>query len=369
MVKPKKIQFTEALEKFLVSIWGGTKNYLDEYLIKKTRKALVEIRGIYRFRGDFPGKYPSAIRYKLKKNRAGYIAAFGQRHAYLLYAHLKMIEKIKPDTIPRPEDRRGELVVTTLGAGAAIELYGLCHYYNENSKILQKLHLNAIEKEDSWNSNRDTVREKVLKDIFPGLEITQREFNVDLTSNCVSKFAQEKEYDDLIKTDILIIYNVLNEMHVKYAKTIWRDIDFIIRNCERRLLILLMEPSVRKARARIDWLRIKLAQSSDVIIEKDEEEFIFNYKPIRIDFEGTGNGLNDRLFNIVLDGDRPPNFEKSLKRTHIACSVRQRSTISPEQMRRQLETIGYKREVSGKYTKQITPQYSFRDRFPDWDKI
>ena len=95
MVKPKKIQFTEALEKVLINIWGGTKDHLDEYLIKKTRKALLEIRGIYRFRGDFPGKYPSTIRYRIKKNRAGYIAAFGQRHAYLLYAHLNKVGPLR----------------------------------------------------------------------------------------------------------------------------------------------------------------------------------------------------------------------------------------------------------------------------------
>ena len=100
MVKPKKIVFTEALESILVNIWGGTKDHLDDALIKKTRNALTEIRGIYRFKGDFPGKYPSTIQYKVPKNRAGYLAAFGQRHAYLPYVHLKIINRIMEIAVP-----------------------------------------------------------------------------------------------------------------------------------------------------------------------------------------------------------------------------------------------------------------------------
>jgi len=149
MVKPKKKPFTEALESVLVNIWGGNKDYLDERLLKNTRRALVEIRGIYRFRGDLPGRFPSTIQFRLKENRAGYIAAFVQRHAYLTYAHLKMIERVDSSMIPRPESKNGELVVTTLGAGSAIEMYGLCFFYNEEAKILQRLRLNLIEKENA----------------------------------------------------------------------------------------------------------------------------------------------------------------------------------------------------------------------------
>lgn len=366
MVKPKKIPFTEALESVLINIWGSNKDYLDERLLENTRRALVEIRGIYRFRGDFPGKYPSAIQFRFKENRAGYIAAFGQRHAYLTYAHLKMTERINPSVIPRPEDKGGELVVTTLGAGSAIEMYGLCYFYNEETRILQRLRLNLIEKERAWESNRNTVVEKILKDIFPGLEVFQTDIDVDLTADCVTKFADE--YDNIAKTDILLVYNVLNEMHAKYAKSVWRNIDFIIRICERPLLILLMEPSVPKARARVDWLRLILAQSSDVILDKAEEEFFFNYDPIRIDYEGTGNGLNDRLFGRVLDGSKP-HFEKSLKRTHIACVVRPRSPIPIEQIWKQLATIEYKRGVTGRFVRQPRPQLSFRDKFPNWDGL
>ena len=112
MVKPKKILFTEALESVLLSIWGGTKDYLDSSQVKKTRDALVEIRAIYRFKGEYRKQYPTTINYQPPKNRAGYLAAFGQRHAYLTYAHLRRIEGINPEVIPRPEDKKGELVVT-----------------------------------------------------------------------------------------------------------------------------------------------------------------------------------------------------------------------------------------------------------------
>lgn len=365
MVKPKKILFTEALENVLINIWGSSKDYLDERLLENTRKALVEIKGIYRFRGDFPGKYPSIIKYRLPENRAGYLAAFGQRHAYLTYAHLKMIERVNPEVIPRPDNRKNELVITTLGAGSAIETYGLCYFYNEETQLIQKLRLNLIEKEGAWVSNRNTVFEKILKDTFPKLEVFPIDIHADLTTDCVPKFADF--YDNIAKTDILLIYNVLNEINLIHSKTVWKNIDFIIRTCERPLLILLMEPSVPKARARVDWLRLILTQSSDVILDKAEEEFFFNYDPIRIDYEGTGNGLNDRLFGKVLDGAKP-HFEKTLKRTHIACVVRPRSPIPMEQIWKQLATIEYRRGVTGRFGRETRQQKTFREVFPDWDK-
>ena len=365
MVKPKKIPFTEALENVLVNIWGSTKEHLDDSLIKKTRKALVEIRGIYRFKGDFPGKYPSIIQYRLRENRAGYLAAFGQRHAYLTYAHLKMIERVNPEVIPRPDDRKSELVITTLGAGSAIETYGLCYFYNEETQLIQKLRLNLIEKEGAWVSNRNTVFEKVLKDTFPKLEVFPTDIDADLTTDCVPKFADY--YDNIAKTDILLIYNVLNEINVIHSKTVWKNIDFILRNCERPLLILLMEPSVPKARPRVDWLKSLLAQYSDVIHDKAEEEISFNSDPIRIDYEGTKSGLNDRLFGQILDGSRP-HLERSVKRTHIACRVRPRSPIPIGQVQRQLAQLELKRGVTGRFIRQPKPQSTFWDKYPDWGK-
>jgi len=366
MVKPKKIPFTEALESVLVNIWGGTKDHLDDSLIRKTRKALVEIRGIYWFRGDFPRQYPSTIQYRLPKNRAGYLAAFGQRHAYLTYAHLKMVEGIKSEVIPQPEDRKGELVITTLGAGAAIEAYGICYFYNEETQRLNKLRLNLVEKVDAWKPNRHTVFDKVLKGTFPKLDIIPTDIDADLTDNCVPKFADH--YDKIVETDILLIYNVLNEIHTKHSSMVWRNVDFLLRTCSHPLLILLMEPSVLKARPRVDWLKAQLAQCSDVIHDSIEEEIFFNTDPIRIDLEGTNIGLNDRLFGQPLDGGKPLLLQ-SLKRTHIACRVKPQSPISMEQVQKQLSMLKLKRGKKGRFIRQPTPQGTFWDKYPKWDML
>ena len=367
MVKPKKIPFTEALENVLVNIWGGTKDHLDDSLIKKTRKALVEIRGIYRFKGDFPGQYPSTIQYRLPKNRAGYLGAFGQRHAYLTYAHLKMVERINPEIIPQPEDKKGELVITTIGAGAAIETYGVCYFYNEETQRLQRLRLNLIEKVDAWKPNRHTVFDKVLKGTFPKLDIIPIDIDADLTSNCIPKFADH--YDKLVETDILLIYNVMNEIHAKHSLIVWKNIDFILRTCSRPVLILLMEPSVLKARPRVDWLKAQLAQCSSVIHESAEEEILFNYEPIKIDFEGTNIGLNDRLFGQTLDGGKPLLY-KSLKRTHIACRIHPQFPISMEQVHKQLVMLKLRRGKKGRFIRQTSPEIkAFWDIYSEWDKL
>jgi len=366
MVKPKNIPFTEALESVLVNIWGGAKDHLDSNLIEKTRKALVEIRGIYWFRGDFPRQYPSTIQYRLAKNRAGYLAAFGQRHAYLTYVHLKRIEGINAEVIPQPEDEKGELVITTLGAGAAIETYGICLFYNEETQKLHKFRLNLVEKVDDWKPNRHTVFDKVLKGTFPKLDVFPTDIDADLTEDCIPKFADY--YDKIVKTNILLIYNVMNEIHTKHSKIVWRNIDFILRTCERPLLILLMEPSVPKARPRVDWLKAQLAQRSGVLCEADEEEFFFNSDPIRIDYEGTNIGLNDRLFGQTLDGSRP-QLQQSVKRTHIACIVKPQSPIPMEQVQKQLAMLNIKRGKKGRFIRQRGPQSTFWDKYPDWDKL
>jgi hypothetical protein len=366
MAKPKQIPFTEALESVLINIWGGTKDHLDDSLIRKTRKALVEIRGIYRFKGDFRGKYPSTIQYRLPRNRAGYLAAFGQRHAYLTYAHLKMIDSINPEAIPQPEDKAGELVVTTLGAGAAIEAYGICYFYNEETQRIHKLRLNLVEKVDAWIPNRHTVFDKVLKGTFPKLDVFPTNIDGDLTKDCLPKFADH--YDKIVETDILLIYNVMNEINTNHSKMVWRNIDFILRTCRRPLLILLMEPSVLKARPRVDWLKAQLAQCSEVIHDKAEEEISFNSGPLRIGFEGTNVGLNDRLFGQTLDGSKPL-LQWSLKRTHIACRVKPQSPISMEQVQKQLSMLKLKRGKKGRFVKQARPQSTFWDNYPDWDKL
>jgi len=160
----------------------------------------------------------------------------------------------------------------------------------------------------------------------------------------------------------------MNEIHSKHSKMVWRNIDFILRTCTRPLLILLMEPSVPKARPRVDWLKAQLAQCSEVILERAEEEIFFNSDPIHIDFEGTNIGLNDRLFGQTLDGSRPL-LQRSLKRTHIACRVKPQSPISMEQVQKQLAMLKLGRGKKGRFVRQTRPQGTFWDKYPDWDKL
>lgn len=363
MVKPKKISFTEALESVLINIWGGTKDHLDDFLIRKTRKALVEIRGAYRFKGEFPKKYPSTIQYRLPKNRAGYLAAFGQRHAYLTYAHLKRIERIKPEVIPAPEEKKGEIVITTLGAGAAIEMYGICLFYNEESQRLRKLRLNLIDKVDDWIPNRHTVFNNLLKGIFRKLDIIPTDINADLTKDCVPIFANN--YDAITKSDILLIYNVLNEITTKHSIIVWKNIKFILNTNERPLLILLAEPSAPNASPRVNWLKIQLAQCSDVIYDRDEEEFFFNSEPLCIDFENTAIGLNDRLFGQTMEGSKP-QLQTSIKRTLMACRKELQAPITMDQSLKQLSMLSLRRGAKGRFVKQPRPQRTFWDEYPDW---
>ncbi|MBN1862523.1 MAG: hypothetical protein JW790_02640 [Dehalococcoidales bacterium] len=363
MVKPKRISFTEALEKVLINIWGGTKDHLEDSLVRKTRKALVEIKGAYRFRGEFPKKYPSTIQYRLSKNRAGYLAAFGQRHAYLTYSHLKRVEAINSAVIPKPEENGGELVITILGAGTAIETYGICFFYNEESQRLRKLRLNLIEKIDAWIPNRHTVFDKLLKGTFPKLDIIPVDIAADLTKDCIPKFANY--YDAIAKSNILLIYNVMNEITAIHSDLVWRNISFILNNCEQPLLILLAEPSSLKASPRVNWLKTQLAQASELILIRDEEEFFFNSDPLRINFENTGVGLNDRLFGQTMDGSKP-QLQTSIKRTLMTCRIEPRSPISMEQVLRQLAMLKLKRGAKGRFIRRPSPQATFWDEHPDW---
>jgi len=366
MVKPKKISFTESLESVLVSIWGATKDYLDSSQIKKTRDALVEIRAIYRFKGEYRKQYPSTINYQPPKNRAGYLAAFGQRHAYLTYAHLKRIEEIKPELIPQPEDKKVELIITILGAGAAIETYGICFFYNEESQRLRKLRLNLVERIDAWIPNRHTVFDKLLKGTFRKLDVIPTDIDADLTKDCIPKLANY--YDVIAKSDILLIYNVMNEITTGHSRMVWRNIKFILSSSEQPLLILLAEPSAPNASPRVNWLKIQLAQCSHVIPTNDDEEFLFDSEPLIINFENTGIGLNDRLFGVTVDGSKP-QLMTSIKRTHMACRLEPQSPISMEQVLKQLATLKVKRSKRGYFVgqnKKTNPQLTFWDESSDW---
>lgn len=343
MAKPKKTSFGEEFEPILLSAWNSSKDHLDEALVMQTRSAIVEIRRYYTFKKQFPSK----IKYAVPKNRAGYLAAFGQRHAYLSYIHLKKIEEHQQLEIPNP-DSKAELTITVLGAGAALEIYGLCLYYCEHSFRLKRLRLNVIEKVAEWQPTRHVLLQRWVKGKFPKLTIQSVDIDADLTKESTIRLSEY--YDHLANTDILMIYNVVNEIDVIYAEKVWKNVNYILKNCDKRVLVLLMEPYAPKAVPRVLWLIENLSNCCSFIHQGFDEEFHFSAPPTEIKLEGTGIGLNDRLFVPVYTGEASnPTFQTSIRRTHVACVKDPNSPISRDEVQRQLQQLRIRRAKSGRF--------------------
>ena len=107
LVKPN-IDFTDALEHLLARVWQVNSEKLDNTYVRKTREAVIDVRTIYRNKGEkLIGekikRYSQSIDFSRKRYRAGYIASFGERHAYLTYRHLKKVEAVAPEVIPEPQ--------------------------------------------------------------------------------------------------------------------------------------------------------------------------------------------------------------------------------------------------------------------------
>jgi hypothetical protein len=313
MAKPKT-NFITAFEPILIKAWGTYQDKFDDNLLRKTREALSYIRRVYRFKGELGAESPARIDYRESRNRAGYLAAFGERHAYLAYAHLKQVQGIDKNAIPVP-NQRGELTVTLVGAGPAIETYGLCLFYNEYTHELKRLTLNLIEKVQEWKPTRDLILSGLIREVLPKVDIYQEHIEADIKEeNCVQKFAAQ--HDTLVNTQLLFIYNVLNEIESEYAPIVLRNLSYIIRQCEQPLLVLLAEPTAKKAWPRIRWLRDLLLQYSTVLIDNPCEEIEFSKDPTRIVMKG----LNERLFSRSFEKN-PPEFKTSLDRVIMACHM------------------------------------------------
>jgi hypothetical protein len=189
------------------------------------------------------------------------LAAFGERHAYLPYLQLKTVELRSPEAVPQPRGKRNKLVVTSLGAGACIELYGICLFFIGNNQQPLDLLLNTIDKEREWRPNRNYVFAKVLKESFPKLDISHTDINIDLRkAESVASLA--RHYDDLIDTDILLIYNLMNEIPIIYAKQLWRSIRFLLAIFQRPVLILLVEPSSERADPRVHLVKATIGSNN-----------------------------------------------------------------------------------------------------------
>lgn len=342
MAKPSQTSFTEEFEPILVAAWRSAGDRLNDSQLAQTRSAVVQLREIYRFRTTSVYK----IRFDVPKNAAGYLAAFGQRHAYLAYEHLKKVSELSPESIPEP-DGKGELTVTVLGSGAAVEVYGLCLFYNEFSHRLKRLRLNLVEKVQEWKPTRQIVIGRLLKAKFPKLSIFQHDIDLDLAAdNGVPQLAFH--HDELVKSKILLIYNVLNEIKVENRARVWKNLQYILRQCDNALLVLMAEPNAPKARPRVSWLEDRLAECSRVIMLDPRANVRFDHDPVKIELEGTGEGLNDRLFGTHVDGSRP-TLQADIVRTLLAATIKPLSPVAPELVQAQLRTLKIKRAKKGRF--------------------
>ena len=342
MVKPNT-DFTKGLEQLLARIWQLNSDELDNTYIKKTREAIIDVRTIYRnkgekLRGEKVRRYSQSIDFSKKRYRAGYVAAFGERHAYLTYRHLKKVEASVPEVIP--ETSNGELTVTVIGAGAALELFGLCYFYNEEKSRIRKLHLNFIEKVDDWQSDRDTMLERIIKKTFPKIQTFTNNINIGLHQDNVVSLSQK--YDSLAKSDIILIYNVLNEITHNFQKYVWKNLEYIFKICDKRALVLLMEPSANYTLSRIKPIYDRLNVYGRTALKAEEDKFIFNTGQLKIQYEETNDGLNVRLFKNYKGGPKP-SFEKTLHRIHMACTISPLSPISQFDAEHQFRSTNRKR--------------------------
>lgn len=359
--------FPSLLEKVILDIWGRVGECLDTPHLKKTRKAVTFIRRVYRHKGEHGTIQPSKINFKFKKNRAGYLAAFGERHAYLPYLHLKKVQEKNPEAIPKLRGKRQELVITSLGAGACIELYGICLFYlSDAPRQPLRLTLNSVEKEREWSSSQHVIFTRVLKETFPKVDVDPIDINADLKEDAIPKFVVQ--YDSLIRTDILLIYNVLNEIPSTYVKQVWRNIRFLIDIFQRPVLILIMEPSASRAEPRIYQIKEQIVQQTDLIEESKEEIFYFDKAPIYIRRIESENDLNYRLFGNSINGPGP-DFETSISRAHMSCAKIPDSPITFEQTTSQIVRLGKKRGRRGEFSlrhNRVGRQYTFGSVSDNW---
>jgi len=366
-MKADKHIFTPLLEKVIVDIWGGGGDHLSLTHLRSTRKALSDIRRIYRHKGEHGTIQPSKINYRLKKNRAGYLAAFGEKHAYLSYLQLKNVQSENPEAIPKPRGKRKELVITSLGAGACIELFGICLFYLSDARRQPLLiKLNSIEKEREWNSSQHIVFTRVLKDTFPKVDVDPINIEADLKVDAIPMFANQ--YDRLTNTDILLIYNVLNEIPSTYVTKVWRNIRFLIEIFQRPVLILLMEPSAPRAEPRIYNIKEQIVQQTDLIKESKEEIFHFTEAPVCVNMGDCEDDLNYRLFGPNNDGFRL-KFDSLISRAHMSSVKKPDSPITTEQIAWQLSRLGVKRPRKGTSMHRrgrVGSQYTFVSISDEW---
>jgi hypothetical protein len=228
------------------------------------------------------------------------------------------------------------------------------------------LTLNSVEKEREWSSSQHVIFTRVLKETFPRVDVDSIDINADLKEDALPKFVVQ--YDRLIRTDILLIYNVLNEIPSTYVRQVWRNIRFLLDIFQRPVLILLMEPSAARAEPRIYQIKEQIIQQADLIEESKEEIFYFDEAPVCIKMVESENDLNYRLFGIGIDGSKP-NFEASISRAYMSCVKKPDSPITMEQIASQIVRIGKKRGRKGEFSlrrNRVGRQFTFGAFSDNW---
>jgi hypothetical protein len=186
--------------------------------------------------------------------------------------------------------------------------------------------------------------------VLPKVEVYSIPIEADIKeANCVQTFATH--HDTLINTQLMLIYNVLNEIETEYAHMVLRNLSYIIRQCEQPVLVLLAEPAAKKALPRIKWIRQLLLQYSTVIIDELNENISFQAEPIMIELKG----VNHRLFSKDF-GKNPPDFETTLNRVIMACHMTPPEPFSSQQYEQLRRQFAVRRDRKGKIMKESTPR-------------
>ncbi len=219
-----------------------------------------------------------------------------------------------PDKIPQPQNEK--LTVTLLGGGAALELFGLIYFYNEQKQRLRIVDLIVIEKVAQWDEVRSLFTKVTLKNFFPKVRINEVKIDTDLCAPCHDRFAKYQEH--LLNCDILMCYNVLNENEVHEQPMIIENLKYIILLNKKLLLLLLMEPSPAKVIPRVNPFKHFLVVNSDVIID-DTKQYHFDIEPLRIKLGDDEEELNHKLFS-ERPGDARPVFYNSISRISFAAA-------------------------------------------------
>jgi hypothetical protein len=247
-----------------------------------------------------------------------------------------------------------ELHITSLGAGACIEIWGILLFYASELRHSNiKIKLLSIDKSEQWVPDRQVVFDRVFKKAFPNTHVTSENVNINLTDKLFIPKLSEK-YDTLIKTDILLVYNVLNEIPSPKTLSLLRNIRFLLDNFQKRVLVLLMEPSAQRVEPRVFKLKSLLSSRAIGIQESKETEYFFDAEPTLIEMDKVNHSLNNKLFEKTLNRSTP-EFQTSIKRANMACVLNKNSPISVELTEEQIRRLGTPRTRKGQFVKGRIP--------------